>query len=98
MCLVVGLLSHSSQWWFLCQESADWLESAKLWGQNMPTTVGDMKIPERFRKEMHLHLYERSYYNVLRDYRRWLHQRLIMPASLFVVGLVLLLSCVAVSE
>jgi hypothetical protein len=95
--LMAFILSIGSAWWFLCQESTDWLESAKAWGQNMPANVGEMKIPERFRKEMYLHLYERAYHNVLREYRHWLHRRLAVPASLFVVGLVLLLVCVAIS-
>jgi hypothetical protein len=96
--LIAFISSIAAAWWFLCQESTDWLESAKAWGQNMPATVGEMKVPERFRKEMYLHLYERAYHNVLRDYRKWLHQRLAVPASLFVFGLVLLLVCVAISK
>jgi len=96
--LIAFILSIAAAWWFLCQESADWLESAKAWGQNMPAMVGEMKIPERFRKEMYLHLYERAYHNVLRDYRRWLHRRLAVPALLFVLGLVLLLVCVTISK
>jgi len=96
--LIAFILSIAAAWWFLCQESADWLESTKAWGQNMPATVGEMKIPDRFQKEMYLHLYERAYHNVLRDYRRWLHQRLAVPSSLFVLGLVLLLICVAISR
>lgn len=96
--LVAFILSIATAWWFLCQESTDWLDAAKAWGQNMPTTIGETKIPNRFRKEMYLHLYERAYHNVLRDYRCWLHRRLAVPASLFVLGLVLLLVCVAISR
>jgi hypothetical protein len=96
--LVAFIFSIASAWWFLCQDSADWLESAKMWGEGMPNEVNGIKIPERFRKEMHLHLYERSYHNVIRDYRRWLHSRLAVPASLFVLGLVFLLVSVTVSR
>jgi len=74
------------------------MDAAKAWGAGMPASVGETKTPDRFQKEMYLHLYERAYHNVLRDFRRWLHRRLAVPAALFVVGLVLLLLCGAISR
>jgi hypothetical protein len=96
--LIAFILSIATAWWFLCLDATDWMDAAKAWGANMPASVGEIKTPDHFRKEMYLHLYERAYHNVLRDYRRWLHRRLAVPASLFVVGLVLLLICVAISR
>lgn len=96
--LIAFILSIASAWWFLCQEATDPLDAVKAWYQNMPETVGDKQVPDRFPHDMYLHLFERAYHNVLRDYRQWLHRGLAVPALLFMAGLLLLLICVAIGR
>jgi len=98
MPLVAFIFSVAAAWWFLCQQEPDWNAVLESWSQNMLEKVGDSVIPERLKKEMYLHIFERRYYLAVRDYRQWLHRRLAVPSSLFVVGLIMLLVSVAVSH
>jgi len=95
--LFAFVVSIAAAWWILWQRQPDWFTVAKTWGQNVPKKVGETKVPEYLPKEMHLHLYERYFYIVARNYRLWLQQLLIVPVSFFVLGLMLLLLCVAIS-
>lgn len=95
--LIAFILSIAAAWWFLCQQEPDWNTILEAWHQDLPKIIGEVEVPDRFRKEIYLHLYERIFYLAIRNYRLWLHMRLIVPASLFVLGLGLLLACVAFS-
>jgi hypothetical protein len=90
-------LSIAAAWWYLCQEPPDYYAEIDAWHRGLPAKVGDIEIPNRLRKEMLAHQYERIYSHSLRLYRQWLHRCLAIPIILFVIGLMLLLLCVSVS-
>ncbi len=95
--LTAFILSISAAWWFLCKEPPDFSKVSEIWFQRMPTEFDGLKRPDNFRKEMYTYFYESNYFVAVREYRKWLHQRLAVPAALFVLGLILLLVCVSIS-
>jgi len=90
-------LSITAAWWYLCKEPPDFSKVSEIWFQRMPSEFDGEQRPDNFRKEVFTYFYESNYFVAVREYRKWLHQRLAVPAALFILGLVLLLFCVKVS-